>query len=65
MLKNNKLWKEFVYICLLFVQDENQEILMQQKRLYIYIYIYIYVIIIIIIILYLKIVTSPLSEALL
>ena len=23
-LKSNKLWKEFVYICLFFVQDENQ-----------------------------------------
>ena len=28
MLKN-KLWKKFVYICSFFVQDENQELLMQ------------------------------------
>ena len=29
VLKSNKLWKEFVYICVLFVQDGNQVILMQ------------------------------------
>ena len=28
-LKNNRLWKAFVHICLLFVQDENQDKLMQ------------------------------------
>ena len=26
VLKNNKLCKTFVYICLLYVQDENQDI---------------------------------------
>ena len=36
MLENNQLWKTFVYICLLYVQDENQDMLMQQKRLYLY-----------------------------
>ena len=29
VLKNNKLMKTFVYICLLYVQDENQDMLMQ------------------------------------
>ena len=29
VLKNNKLWKTFVYIFLLYVQDENQDMLMQ------------------------------------
>ena len=33
ILKNNKLWKTFVYISLLYVQDENQDMLMQYKRL--------------------------------
>ena len=28
-LKNNKLRKTFAYICLIFVQDENQDKLMQ------------------------------------
>ena len=28
----SKLWKEIVYICLIFVQDKNQEMLMQWKR---------------------------------
>ena len=28
MLKNNKLWKTFVYICLLYVHDESQDMLM-------------------------------------
>ena len=29
MLKNNKVWKKLVYICLPYVQDENQDMLMQ------------------------------------
>ena len=29
VLINNKLWKTFVYICLLYVQDENQDMLMR------------------------------------
>ena len=29
VLKNNKLWTAFVYICLLFVQGKNQDMLMQ------------------------------------
>ena len=29
MLKNNKVWKKQVYICLPYVQDENQDMLMQ------------------------------------
>ena len=36
VLKTNKLWKTFVCICLLYVHDENQDMLMQQKRLYIF-----------------------------
>ena len=36
MLEKNQLWKTFVHICLLYVQDENQDMLMQQKRLYLY-----------------------------
>ena len=37
MLKNNKLWQTFVCICLLFVEDENQDMLMQYKHLSLYI----------------------------
>ena len=29
VLINNKLWKTFAYICLLYVQDENQDMLMR------------------------------------
>ena len=28
-LKNNKVWKKLAYICLPYVQDENQDMLMQ------------------------------------
>ena len=35
--KNNKLWQTFVCICLLFVEDENQDMLMQYKHLSLYI----------------------------
>ena len=29
VLKNSKHWKAFIYICLLFIQDEKQDMLMQ------------------------------------
>ena len=29
VLKNNKLWKTSVHICLLYVEDENEDMLMQ------------------------------------
>ena len=35
--KNNKLWQTFVCICLLFVEDENKDMLMQYKHLSLYI----------------------------
>ena len=31
VLKNNKLWRTCAYICLLYIQDRNQDMLMQLK----------------------------------
>ena len=37
VLKNNKIWEAFIYICILYIYDENQNMLIQLKHLYLHI----------------------------